>query len=169
MWRGTRGVGGPGADAPATRLFETLRLPHAVRAAISVLISELPPRPPGTPPPSLLAPIAIKSPTCRAAAKRTRQPPAPRKPGDARGDGPGPGALIGVRAHFLFRLPIRSTATGWTTPAPPRTPRGHNVARRSTHSSPSIPPHLTAPLSSPSSPTLPGFLRLQAALYPTSL
>lgn len=86
---GVRGRGGPGATLPATRLFGTLRPPARAGAAISVLIKELPPRPPGPRPRPSYRPIAIKSPTCSAAAKRTRQPPAPRNPGDARGMGLG--------------------------------------------------------------------------------
>ena len=97
------------------------------------------------------------------AAPRTPQP------GRRAGDGPGPGALIGVRSPFLFRLPdSEQTATGWTTPAPPRTPgattRGGGGSLLFIHS-----PHLTAPLSSPSSPhPYPGS-RLQAALSASSL
>lgn len=81
--------GGPGAMLPATRLLGTLRPPARAGAAISVLIKALLPRPPGPRPRPSYRPIAIKSPTRRAAAKRTQQPPAPRNPGDARGMGLG--------------------------------------------------------------------------------
>lgn len=69
--------GGPGAKLPATRLLGTLRPPARAGAAISVLIKAQPPQPPGPRPRPSYRPIAIKSPTRGAAARRTRQPPAP--------------------------------------------------------------------------------------------
>lgn len=81
--------GGPGAILPVTRLPGTLRPPVRAGAAISVLIKALQLQPPGPRPRPSYRPIAIKSPTRGAAAKRTRQPPAPHNPGDARGMGLG--------------------------------------------------------------------------------
>lgn len=61
--------------------------PARAGAAISVLIKVRPPRPPRPRPRPSYLPIAIKSPTRCASAKRTQQPPAPRSPGDTRGMG----------------------------------------------------------------------------------
>lgn len=87
MWRG---MGESWSYAPSYRAAWNPPAPARAGAAISVLIKVRPPRPPGPRPRPSYLPIAIKSPTRCASAKRTRQPPAPRSPGDARGMGPSP-------------------------------------------------------------------------------
>lgn len=158
--RGLPGCGGgwrgPGAMLPATRLLGTLRAPARAGAAISVLIKELQPRPPGPRPRPSYRPIAIKSPTCRAAAKRTRQPPAPRNPGDARGMGLGLALWQGSGAHF-FSASLTLSKQDWGGVPQSLVPPGPQGGRGLPPSHPS-PPHLTAPLSSPlPTPPPPGF------------
>lgn len=169
--RGLPGRGGgwrgPGAMLPATRLLGTLRAPARAGAAISVLIKELQPRPPGPRPRPSYRPIAIKSPTCRAAAKRTRQPPAPRNPGDARGMGLGLALWQGSGAHF-FSASLTLSKQDWGGVPQSLVPPGPQGGRGLPPSHPSPP---TSPLHSPplSPPHPHPGSRLQAALSASSL
>lgn len=138
--------------------------PARVGAAISVLIKVRPPRPPRPRPRPSYLPIAIKSPTRSASAKRTRQPPALRIPGDTRGMGPRLRAQTGGLERASFLSPRLFGKHRWAGMlAPIRTIASGPLPRTFFPTSPSPPSLLTLHPLPPPRP------RLQAALSASSL
>lgn len=103
-----------------------------------------PPRPPRPRPRPSYLPIAIKSPTRSASAKRTRQPPALRSPGNTRGMGPQLRAQTGSLERASFLSPRLFSKHRWTGMlAPIRTIASGPLPRAFFPTSPSPPSLLT--------------------------